>query len=119
MHEYSVVRSLLRQVQEIARSNGGGAIETIRLAVGEFSGVECTLVELAFRDLAPGKIGRQAKLEIHEIPLEAKCENCQQNIIITDYQFCCPLCNSQQVRITSGDELTIIDIELREVGVKA
>jgi len=87
--------------------------------LAEFSGVECTLVELAFRDLAPGKIGRQAKLEIHEIPLEAKCENCQQNIIITDYQFCCPLCNSQQVRITSGDELTIIDIELREVGVKA
>jgi len=50
MHERSLVRSLIEQVVEEMQSRGIERIVSVQLQIGEFSGVEPALIELAFAE---------------------------------------------------------------------
>jgi hydrogenase nickel incorporation protein HypA/HybF len=53
-----------------------------------------------------------AKLEIEQVPINAKCAGCGHEFIVEEYMFICPECFSSNVNLIRGDELEIIDIEI-------
>ena len=67
MHEVSLVRSLLEQVDRVVTSQGGRAAVEVCVEIGPLSGVEPLLVKEAFTQLAG-----DGTLIIDEVPLTAR-----------------------------------------------
>ncbi len=53
------------------------------------------------------------KLEIIEIPGQALCNQCNQDILITAYHAACPHCGSYALQITQGNEMRIKELEVK------
>ncbi|MDA1013799.1 MAG: hydrogenase maturation nickel metallochaperone HypA [Planctomycetota bacterium] len=118
MHEASLVRSLLRQVSDLLIAHDGQAVETIRVEMGPLSGVDRTLVEIAFQQQGDTTPCRGATLTIEEVPLSAVCRDCGDEFEIERFRFQCPACNSSRVQVTGGDEFRLIDVDMRTSQVK-
>lgn len=113
MHEFSLVQSLLAQSAELMHAHDGVAIEAIHVELGPLSGVEPTLVALAFEQLVESSECRGAQLQIDETPLGCQCEACTHRFDMVDFRFVCPECQSQNIRIVRGDEFRIVDVTIR------
>lgn len=115
MHEMSLVRSLLRQVNEIAaQEQAVGEVVKVHVSIGPLSGVEPLLVRSAYEQLAaPAGLG-QAELTIEECPLLAVCRDCGASIQIENFDFRCPACDSAAIQVTSGDAFRLLSLTLRD-----
>lgn len=110
MHERSLIRALLRQVETIAADRRPCRVRTIRLRVGEFSGVEPALLQSAFEQLAEQSSLRDAQLAVVVAPLMARCRRCGQIRPVRDYCFRCENCGGDELVATSGEELLLESI---------
>ncbi len=72
MHERSLVRSLLKQVQQLCTEHAASEVAEIEVEIGPLSGVEPLLVREAFDMLSKDSVGGAAQLMIREIPLRGQ-----------------------------------------------
>jgi hydrogenase nickel incorporation protein HypA/HybF len=114
VHERSLVRSLIRQVAEIARQNGAARVASIRVQIGEFSGVEPNLFQSAFAEIASETTGWNPALVAELVPLAAQCRFCEKEFAVQDFRFSCPTCGNREVNITKGEELELVSVELED-----
>ena len=112
MHEYSLVRGLLTQVDEMRCQHQADSVVSIKLTVGEFSGIEADLLHSAFEELSQGTALEGAILELTRTILEARCEMCQSEFPIVKFRFICPECNSLSVTICQGEELLLESVTM-------
>ena len=118
MHERSLVKTLIDQALEAARARGLGRLHEIQLRIGEFSGVEPRLVEMAFVEMA-AEIGQtEVRLILDVVPLMARCLSCQQEFAVLGFRFVCPKCGPGDVTVTSGEEMQLVSIRAERQGVK-
>lgn len=119
MHEFSLVRSLLEQVDEIVVSNHGRSAKEIHVEIGPLSGVEPLLVKEAFEQLAGSRIRETSiriltnsatTLVINEVPLTASCDSCHAEFELSGFRFLCPNCGSRETRILRGDEFRLVSV---------
>lgn len=113
MHEYSLMRGLLSQVETLRRQHAADQVVSIRLVIGEFSGIEAELLQSAFEDLAQGTASAEAKLELVRTQLSARCSNCNRIFNVENFRFVCPHCKSQNVVIEQGEELLLDTVTFR------
>ena len=113
MHEASLVRSLLSQVTDLMFEHNGDSVAVIRVEMGPLSGVERTLVEIAFDQQVHETPCRGATLRIEEIPLSAVCRDCGNAFNIECFRFACCVCDSRRVRVTGGDQFRLLDVEIQ------
>lgn len=118
MHELSLVRSLLHQVQDVMREHQAESVENIQVEMGPLSGVEPLLVDSAFQQLAPEYAMAGTTLTIREIPLEARCLACQAEFALVNFHFLCPQCQSPQIQVVRGDQFRLIDITIKQLEEK-
>lgn len=107
MHEYSIVQGLISQVRELQHQNQADRIVSVRLIVGEFSGVEPELLKLAFDILTKGTLMEGASLEIRGTELSARCLDCQRTFVVERFRFVCPACASTSISVEQGEELIL------------
>jgi hydrogenase nickel incorporation protein HypA/HybF len=112
VHEYSLVRSLLARVAELARAHPGARICQIDLCVGEFAGVEMELIRLAFDDLVAGSELASTRLHLRMNPLEGRCNQCGDEFPIEQFRFVCPICSGSSIQIVRGEELLLERVAL-------
>ena len=110
MHERSLVKGLIEQVLEEGRNRRLGHIHEIRIAIGEFSGVEPHLVKSAFDEMSGEYWPTPVQLAIEVIPLTALCQACQLSFCVTDFRFVCPKCGGGDVTVTGGEELRLVSL---------
>jgi hydrogenase nickel incorporation protein HypA/HybF len=120
MHEYSLMRGLLSQVDELRSRHQADRVVSIRLIVGEFSGVEADLLQSAFDDLSQGTPMADADLDIQRTGLSGRCADCESVFAIEKFRFICPQCDSAAVSIHQGEELFLDTVTLgsRETEVR-
>ena len=106
MHEYSLMRSLLKQVLSLAETHQAIGVQEVVLSVGELSGVEPSLLAPAFHELSQGTPAAQARLTIERVPLEGECELCQGVTRIEALRFLCSACGGT-LRVLCGEELRL------------
>jgi hydrogenase nickel incorporation protein HypA/HybF len=113
MHEASIAISLLETVSNLCRQEGYSTIESVRLKVGKAAGILPDALIFAFDVAKMGTIASQAELVIEYVPLGGICNECG-SLFETDerFVFSCPVCNSTAIKITSGHEMQIIDMEV-------
>ena len=107
MHEVSLVRSLLEQVDRIVTEEGGRAAVEVRVEIGPLSGVESLLVKEAFTELAG-----DATLIIDEVPLTARCQSCNTEFELENFRFICPHCGSRETSVVRGDAFRLMSVTI-------
>lgn len=111
MHESSLVRTLLEQVQQICRERRVRTLRSIRISIGSFSGVEPVLVRSTFEDLQSDYFPPPVELQIDTVSLTAECPACKRNFEVVNFRFICPQCQTTDVKVVSGDELRLVSLE--------
>ncbi len=112
MHEFSVVRGLLNQIEQIAERRRATQITAVRVSVGDFSGVDADLLQLAFEQLAPESSARGASLAVRQVRLQAGCKGCDRVFDVENFRFVCPVCSESDVTIVGGDSLVLDSVTM-------
>ena len=112
MHERSLVQALLRQVESIRQDHAAQRVLTVRVSVGEFSGVEPELLQFAFADLTSMSVLDGAELTVDRVPLECSCRDCGAATRVEQFRFECANCQGRNLDIVRGEELTLESVTL-------
>ena len=113
MHEASIALSVLETVSDLCQQEGYNSIESVRLRVGRAAGILPDALLFAFDAAKAGTIASKAELIIEYISLGGVCRDCGSNFASEErYIFACPVCKSSGIKITQGDEMQIIDMEV-------
>lgn len=111
MHEQAITEKILRVVLAKAAEHGVKRINTIKLAVGELSGIVPDSVEAFFSLLAKGTPAEDANLEFSHVKAKLYCPSCEHEFDKRVGDFNCPDCGSLARLGGTGQELTIESIE--------
>jgi len=112
MHEVSLCESILDILKETAAKEGATKVTSVRLRIGEMAGVVDDSLRFAFEIVTKGTLAEGAKLDIEDVPLTARCRSCGREFHIVGYAFSCKHCDSPEIEVVSGREMTIEDIDL-------
>jgi hydrogenase nickel incorporation protein HypA/HybF len=114
MHEMSICMGIVESLEESARINNYKSIDKVWLEIGPFSGVEINALTFGFEVSTRDTIADGAALEIIQTQASAWCFGCNENVSIMKRQDPCPKCGSHQLSVTSGEELKIKQISIKE-----
>ena len=112
MHEQSIVASLLTTALEDAKKDNAQRIISIKLVVGELTGVEKDAVNFYFGFMAKGTIAEGASLEFNYTKPQLRCRECDIIFPRSRLEFICPGCNKKAVELVGGRELYIDSMEI-------
>jgi hydrogenase nickel incorporation protein HypA/HybF len=111
MHELSLATALAEQALEIALQNNINKVSTIKIAVGEISGVQPEALLFCFPEVCKGSALEQTDLKIEMIPALIHCSQCSSDSIPEDkWILMCKNCDSMDVKLMTGKEFRIIEI---------
>lgn len=113
MHEVSIAQSLLEIAVENCKNTGSKRIEAIKVKVGRASGIMPDALLFAFDAVKIGTIADKAILNIEEVPVSGFCESCKKNFTVDEaFVVSCPLCGNIALRIDTGHELHIEEMDV-------
>ena len=110
MHEYSLVRNLLDQVEAHARAQGATAVRRVTVGMGELAGVDPGLFATAFEMFRTAGPYRDTELCIRRVEARWVCGGCGSRIPRGEVLRCAS-CGTP-ARLAAGDELILERIEL-------
>jgi len=116
MHELAICQGLIRQVEKIALEKGASSVDSIVLSVGALSGVEPPLLDRAFEIACMGSVAENAELEIQTGPIVVECRLCGGSGEARVNRLLCPACGDWRVRVTTGEELLLLRLELSGIA---
>jgi len=118
VHEFSIVQSLLEQVQQQLHAAGvAGHVRAVELVVGKISGVNTEALQFAFDVLSKNTELEGAQLRIQQPAARCRCNDCGRETELEDFTLQCPQCSSGNITITGGRELVLQSIEIQQAEV--
>ena len=115
VHEMGIAIEVYRTCRETIEAHGGGRLQGVRLAVGELSAVEPSLLVSAWEAVVIDSPDAGAELEIRWCPAQQFCSNCNQAKERSEgsWMRVCPDCGFP-VQVSGGGELDILDLTFEE-----
>ncbi len=110
MHELAIAGSII----DILKGQVKGRVTSIKLRIGEMSGVVPDALRFSFQIASEGTIAEGATLDIEHVPLTAKCSDCSETFYIKDYCFECSRCSGSNFKVIAGRELMIEEVEVED-----
>ena len=114
MHEVSIALGMVDELIKIARDNDATKINSVKLKIGRMSGIVKDSLIFAFDAVKlEHSLLYDARIEIEEIPTVCECGDCNSSFEIDNMCFpACSNCDSLNVKIISGEEQHIENVEL-------
>jgi len=112
MHELSLCQALIAEVEAVAQRHHASKVAGVHLLIGPLSGVEPALLQHAFPFAAEGTAAAGAKLVIDEACVRVSCQTCGALSDVQPSRLVCAACGDWGTRLVSGDELTLVSVEL-------
>jgi hydrogenase nickel incorporation protein HypA/HybF len=113
MHEVSIALSLLDIVEKKCREEGYQTVESVKVRVGKASGVLPEAFSFALEVIKKDTLAQDARFIIDLVPLGGTCNACGRHFETEEaYIAECPFCASPSFRITQGNELEIVEMEV-------
>lgn len=113
MHEYSIVQALIDQCETLAMDNKASVITKVVVKIGQYSGVEPHLLETAFDTFKDQTVCANAEFVMTLQPLVIRCTDCQKESVLDQPHFVCPMCESQNIRVTDGEDMMLMSLEMK------
>jgi len=114
MHELSIAQSITEIVHQYVPD--GRRVQWVKVGVGELSGIVPDSLEFCFSVIVADTPLEGARLIIDQIPIQARCRQCDSDLRIESALFACSACGSADLQMLSGTELKVVEIELNEKG---
>ena len=113
MHELAIAESLADAIAARAAECRAARVKSVRLRIGEASGVVADSLAFCFEMLAnldPVLAG--ARLAIDVVPHRARCRRCDAEFPVAGFVAQCPTCGEWSGEIVSGTELQMVEMEI-------
>jgi hydrogenase nickel incorporation protein HypA/HybF len=114
MHELAIAQGVFEIVRQYVPENEAGSIQFVRVRVGRLSGVVPESLDFSFEAIVAGTPWHSAKLQIERVPAMSQCVGCGASFEIEDLVFACPACGSRNIRLVSGRDLQVVEIEVAD-----
>jgi hydrogenase nickel incorporation protein HypA/HybF len=117
MHELSIAAAVVESAEDAAREHGAASVESVRLRVGELSGVVGDALRFSFALAAEGTLLAGAELVIEEVAARARCTGCGTEFAVgSPPLLSCPRCETTTTRLLTGRELELAELRLSPTG---
>lgn len=113
MHELSIVQNLVSLCEKNAAKENAKEISKIEIKVGRLSGVEPHYLESAFDVYKAGTICENAELVINLQGIVGECLDCGFGGELSENDFTCPKCKSQNLKVTDGEDMYLMRLEMK------
>ncbi|MCP4109075.1 MAG: hydrogenase maturation nickel metallochaperone HypA [Desulfobacteraceae bacterium] len=115
MHEMGIAMQVVKiATDSIPDDMKDAQVERINLKVGRLAAVVPRSLRFCFEIITKDTPLSGAELNIEEVPVVARCKECNTKWTITGPAFICEKCSSGSIDIISGRELDIISIEIAD-----
>jgi len=117
MHELPILRNVLEVALEFADKNQAVRITKVNLAIGDMREFVEGISQKYWDYISAGTLGEGAVVSITRIPAKYLCLACgeiQEFDWRNTEELRCSTCSSADVELTSGREIIISNIEIRE-----
>ena len=114
MHELSIAQSILDIVREYVPEPRSAEVQSIKVRLGGLSGVVPESLDFCFPAIISDTPLRKAKLNIERVETQLHCSDCRQTSTVEGFLFLCPECGGRDIKLISGAELQVVEIELAE-----
>jgi len=111
MHELSIASDILEIVKQYL-PEGPVKVNSVSVKVGKQTNILVDSLKFCFEALIAKTAMEGARLRVEEIPVKIECRNCKNREIIDGFDYRCSQCGSQNVKIISGNELQVTEIEI-------
>jgi len=112
MHEMSLAESIVQILEDAAREQGYVRVRTVWLEIGQLACVEQESLRFCFDLVTRDGIAHQARLEIIEKPGQGRCLECLAEMPMAAPYGVCPVCGSQSLKVTGGDQMRVLELEV-------
>lgn len=120
MHELAIAESIAEVVARRANEHQAAHVTSVRLRIGEASGVVPDSLMFCFEAVASlDPLLAGAHLMVDSVPHRARCRGCDREFVVQDFVTQCPRCGEWSDQIVSGTELQVVEMEIetRQEGV--
>lgn len=115
MHEMGIALQIIEIASaSIPQEMKPARVASILLRVGKLSAVIPDNLRFCFDVASKGTAVEGSDLRIEEVPVVARCKNCDGSWTLNGPTFRCEACGSGTIEVISGRELDIVSIELEE-----
>ena len=115
MHELSLATEVVESViRSIPSSHAGQPVTRLTLSIGKMACVTVDSLRFCLELLSRGTVLESVDLVIEEVPVTAICRACGHTWTLNEPLFLCETCQSPDIHITSGREMLIRSIEIKE-----
>jgi hydrogenase nickel incorporation protein HypA/HybF len=114
MHELSIAQGIVDIVRQYVPERQGPRVASVRVRIGRLSGVVPESLEFCFGAIVAGTPYEAARLQIERVPTICECADCAERFESQDPVFVCPSCGGGNIRLVSGTDLQVVDLELAE-----
>ncbi len=114
MHEVSIALGMVDELTRIANENNAKQITAVNLRIGRSSGIVIDSLKFAFDAIKlEYPLLSTAEILIEEVPIRYECNECNKRFETDNIHFpSCPDCGSYSMKLLSGEEMDIANMEL-------
>ncbi len=112
MHEAGLAAEILEKACESARGALGphARVESLRIRVGDFSGVDAEALRFALEVLSQGGPAENCRIDLVRAPIELTCR-CGRREGEAAMRRACPACGAESWTVTAGRDLVLEGLE--------
>lgn len=112
MHEMSLVEGVRELIEAAARREGFARVKSVRVEIGQLSGVEREAFEFCFDLAMRGSCVEGAILEVLATPGSGRCLACGRTGALAAVFDPCEHCGAYPVDVVGGTAMRVIDLEV-------
>ena len=116
MHELSVAQNIIEIIQQSVSKQSWNQVRAVHVEIGAMAGIVPDSLKFSFEAITEESAFRGAQLIIECIPFRIHCCSCNADTENEDGFAVCGECGSTKVKIVTGTELQIKNIELEETA---
>ena len=115
MHEMGIAMEIVEiAISSIPDNMKNACVERVNLKVGKLAAIVPDSLRFCFDIVSKDTALSGAKLNVEEVPVIARCRECNLEWTVNEPVFICRECKSGLIDIVSGRELDIISIKVVE-----
>jgi len=114
MHELSIAQNIIEMIQQYVPEPEWKQVAAVRIKIGVVAGIVPDSLEFSFQAITSESALRKTRLIIERIPFRVQCHTCNTITENEDGFALCGECESTDIKVLSGTELQIAEIEIRD-----
>lgn len=115
MHEFSIASSIIRRTEKLLSEKGllpGGTVSTIKVRVGDMSGVDRGVLADCLAELIAGSALSGARLDVLRQTAGLLCGRCGRVEAPEPFRLACPVCGGVPRGVEGGQDIFIESVEV-------